>query len=63
MLFQKTLLECYNTAVDRHNQCEITKLSGDTQMYESRDWEISKSYEPKLKHFQIIPSLQVNKYH
>jgi len=54
-----TLLECRNAAVDRHNQREITKLSGETQIYESRDHAISKSYESQLKHCQAPEKLSL----
>jgi len=54
-----TLLECRNAAVDRHNQRELSILSGETILYKSRDRAMTKSYEAQLKHCQAPEMLSL----
>ncbi|KAL7533853.1 hypothetical protein ACHAWF_004646, partial [Thalassiosira exigua] len=54
-----TLLECKNREVDRANEREMAKLSGEVRTFKSRDRAISDSHRHQLRHCQAPPELDL----
>jgi len=54
-----TLLECRNRDVDKANEREMAKLSGEVHTFKSRDRAINEAMKAQLKHCQAPPQLNL----